>query len=450
MDLKAFGETLSRLMKETKVRRKSLAEHVHVSVALIDKWKSTTDDDKQHRRPAYAQLIALITFFASQLDLREAQVWAQQAGHQILESDLRTIFQTNFFPSPPLPNEPLTYERLEPLPGHRLFGVELAQRRMLEALNHKDDHWLLAIDGIGGIGKTALANLLVREILRSHRFYDVAWISAKQEAFLLNKGLHSIDRPSLNSTSLIDNLLDQLDPTVATVRPPTEKQAILMHWFKQNPYLVIIDNLESIEDYEVLIDPLRKMANPTKFLLTSRYSLSQYADFFSHSLQELSQEDTFAFLKYQGNMRHISSLADAAESELAKIYEIVGGNPLALKLVIGQIQFTSLSNLLDSLKSAHTTTVDELYQFIFRQIWNTLDEITRQVLISTPLAQNGTSQDLIRLSEIDGKELQPALEQLIARSLIEVVGTLDQPRYRVHSLTKTFLHTKIFDKWKPT
>lgn len=449
MDLQAFGQTLSGLMKQARVTRPTLAHHMNVSVALVDKWKSTSANKARHRQPSYRQFIELAAYFAPQLNPQAAQQWAHEAGHQLQAADLTAIFPPVLLQPPPAPEISVTYSRLEPLPTHRLFGIKTAKAKMLRALQHPHDYWLLAIDGIGGIGKTALANILIREMLEVGYFYDVVWLSARRESFLPDKGLLPIDRPALTPDRLVDSLLEQLDSARAAGPSPREKEGLLAHWFKHHPFLVVIDNLETIQDYEALLEPLRRWANPTKFLLTSRRTLSHHTDVYSHTLTELSRADTLAFLKYQGDMQNIFSLAQAADDELIQIYKVVGGNPLALKLVVGQIRFTGLPEVLAALKKAQGKTVDGLYRYIYRQIWETLPEPTRRVLTIMPLAQNGTRRDLERLSDINGEALAQALHQLISRSLVESGGTLDEPRYGVHSLTKTFLHTEIFDRWKP-
>lgn len=448
MDLQSFGKTLSKLMAEAKLTRPALAKKMHVSISLIDRWKSTLADPSQHRRPTYEQQTQLIQIFAPYLNSYSAQQWALQADHPLAESFLKTTFPPLSLLLPPPSDISVTLGRLEPIPMNRLFGVQAIKNKILKALNHKADYWLLALSGIGGIGKTSLAAVLVQKVLPTSRFRDIVWVSAKQEMFVPHKGLRPTQHMTLAETSLIDNLLTQLDPNLSIARPIQEKQAILRGWFKAHPYLVVIDNLETIQDYEALLTPLRQLANPTKFLLTSRHSLAQHSDVFNHSLTELSEDDTLAFLKYQAKY-HPIALTEADDSELKKIYHVVGGNPLALKLILGQIRFSGLPQVLAGLQEAKGKRTDELYRFIYKQIWNSLDEPTRQMFLITPLAHSGTREDLQRLSQLNDDDFNPAIEQLLNRSLLEVRGNLQKRRYHIHSLTRLFLQTKIYNQWKP-
>ncbi|MBV7338386.1 hypothetical protein KFU94_61200 [Chloroflexi bacterium TSY] len=44
-------------------------------------------------------------------------------------------------------------------------------------------------------------------------------------------------------------------------------------------------------------------------------------------------------LRYEAESRGMDALVGATHDQLQTIYDTVGGNPLALKLVLGQIQF---------------------------------------------------------------------------------------------------------------
>ncbi|MCL4298040.1 MAG: hypothetical protein KJ077_20020 [Anaerolineae bacterium] len=333
-------------------------------------------------------------------------------------------------------------KRLDLPPSTQLIGVDHALIELLDLLNTPQSPWLIAMEGLGGIGKTALANALVREIAPTGRFYEVAWVSAKQQDFLPGVGLLPSKRPALDLDTLSDVLLEQLGDEAARTCPPAQKMIVLTQLLKHQPYLVVIDNLETVVDYQTLLPALRKLANPTKFLLTSRYMQAR-SEVSRFPLTELSQADTFTFLKHEAKMRRLMPLIDASSSQLDNIYQIVGGNPLALKLVVGQISALPLAQVLENLKRAKSQKVEELYTFIFWQAWQTLEPASRQALLAMPLVQNGTIEQLALTSQLELDELRPAIEQLMTLSLIEVSGDLEQRRYRIHHLTETFLLTEI-------
>ncbi len=338
-----------------------------------------------------------------------------------------------------------TLENQLDLPPHtQLIGVDEAMNSLLELVLSPEASWLVSIEGLGGIGKTALGNALVREISLTSRFHDLAWVSAKQQDFLPGIGSRPTNRPALDIDTLTDSLLEQLEPATPRSRPPPEKRASLTQLLKKHPYLVVIDNLETVVDYQELLPTLIKSSNPSKFLITSRYGLRQtYSEVSCFSVKELSLTDTITLLRHEAKIRRLAALADASSAQLESIYEVAGGNPLALKLIVGQMCALPLSQVLESLKEARGSTIEELYKYIYWQAWQALNPASRKALLVMPVVQNGTFDQLAEVSKLDVAELNQAIQQLVTFSLLEVSGNIDQRRYRIHRLTETFILTEV-------
>ncbi len=344
----------------------------------------------------------------------------------------------------------LTIEsRLEPLRHHKLFGVDQLQQQLYDVVTSSDTPRLISIEGLGGIGKTSLADRLVRDLISGDRFFDIAWISAKQEQFVPAIGVRPVDdapqRPALTGETLIDLLLTQLGQTHALGTPPQQKATSLNRLLKRHPYLIVIDNLETAADYQALIPTLRQLVDPSKFLLTSRHSLRAYADIYCLNVTELSQTDTLALLKHEAESRGLAELAQALTAKLAEIYQITGGNPLALKLVLGQLHALPLSRVLNNLKQAQSGKVMALYTYIYKQSWQMLSDASRQALLTLAVAspRGSTIDHLLTVSELPAEALSDALEELITFSLVDVGGGLETHRYSIHRLTETFLFTEV-------
>lgn len=338
--------------------------------------------------------------------------------------------------------------RLEPLPDQKLFGVERAKAEVRHILQQGDRPWLVALDGMGGIGKTTLANALMHDELEAiadgHSVYaEIAWISAKQEEFRPALGIAETGRPALNAEVLTDKLLGQLLDRPPLTASPDEKWATLTALLKDRAHIVVVDNLESVADYEALMPVMRQLANPSKLLITSRLSLQHYSDVFCYSLTELCEADVLAFVRHEAEVRNLARLLEATPEQLQNIYQVVGGNPLALKLVIGQVSFLPLAKVLDNLTAARGKKVDELYTYIYWQAWQMLDDAGKQLFLSLPIVPDGTFADLGMASGLDEDDLQDALARLINLSLVQVGGDIDEPCYRLHRLTETFLMNEV-------
>lgn len=465
-DLVAFGVKLRRLRKAAGFYQEELAEKLslihaqtqpetdlHLDGNRISKWeRAFKGKDGREWRPKRQYMFYLIQAFAEQLTLETAQQWAGQAGYLLDTAELQPIFQahseTPAAAVAAFPTLTSDLRLLDDLPQTQLFGVEQQRQQLIQMLETDQEPWLITIDGMGGIGKTALAGAIVREIVSAGRFYNMAWVSAKQEKFIPGVGLQPTHGPALDAETLTDNLLAQLDDRVPLTRSPEEKLAILTRLLKQSPCLIIIDNLETVTDYQTLLPLLIKLTKPSKIVLTSRHSLHDHPQVFCLSLKGLSQADAFAFFKHEAGVRGQIDVAESlSKGAMENIYSVVGGNPLALKLVLGQLRVLPLPQVLDSLQQARGKSVDDLYTYIYWQAWHALTLLSQEVLLAMPLVQGGTFAQLSVVSQLETAELNQALTQLTQLSLVEVGGSIEQRRYTIHRLTESFLLTEVI-KWQ--
>lgn len=332
----------------------------------------------------------------------------------------------------------------------RLFGVQTAHDALRICLLAQERPWLVAIDGIGGIGKTALAQGLVTDLSESSYFEQMAWVSAKQEEFQTSRGTQTIMHSAMGAEHLVDAILAQLTDAneitpsqLASASTTESKETLLRKILTETPTLIVVDNLETVADYEALLPTLHALSNPSKFLITSRYALVDLDDVFSQTLAELPRQDVFDLLRHEATMRGIASLIAADEDALDEIYRVAGGHPLTLNLILGQLKFLPLEHVLDGLRNASTQRTESLYTYIYRQAWALLEPPGRQLFCAMPLLQNATYAQLCAITQLPEDDLHAALAQLIGLSLLHVDGDLFDPRYSVHRLTETFLSNEV-------
>lgn len=332
-----------------------------------------------------------------------------------------------------------------------LFGVADKLADLMATLTAGESLWLVAVVGIGGIGKTALADAVVRRVIGSPYFADVAWVSARQDRFTLWDGLseNPEGKPALTFEGLLDAIVEQFDFQDLAPLPPAHKQAGLSARLKAQPYLIVVDNLETATDYRALVPHLQALTGPAKFLLTCRHSLHQYPGVYNLTLDELSARDSLALLRHEADERRMADVTAASDETLLQIYRVTGGNPLALKLLVGQMYTLSLSQVVDDLRQARGRSVEELYRYIYWRAWHLLTDDARQVLAIMPLVaeSGGGLAQIEALGELDDQQLTAALKQLVLLSLVNVRGALEDRRYSIHRLTETFLLQEVI-KWQ--
>jgi hypothetical protein len=123
---------------------------------------------------------------------------------------------------------------------------------------------------------------------------------------------------------------------------------------------------------------------------------------------------------------------------LELIYEVTGGNPLAIKLVVGLTAVYPLPRILADLKEAKTREIADLYQRIYWQAWHSLSPYSQTLLEMMPMTAGigGTPEQLQAMSQLEEGRLWSAISELVNRSLLEVRGTAWERRYTIHRLTE--------------
>ena len=330
------------------------------------------------------------------------------------------------------------------LPGRDYHGTkehDLGLSRIAAPLTNKDGPNIIALTGIGGIGKTTLAEKVVARVIPTMMYKDVFWHNVEAPA-----EKNSLATAEQAFQLLIEDLSKQIQ--LETMAPSRQVQQLGL-FFQQDRYLVVIDNLELDNTLDFLIEKLRGLAGPTKILLTSRNHPGTNLQVFSHPLKELDFEDTKDFLHYKQKASGFLELL--SEAQVEAIFGVVGGNPLALELVLGLLRDLTLEDVLEDLKQVALSKTEEMYHRIYWRVWHTLSPGAKKVLLALPMATEagGDSTHLKAITQLEQREFMAAILELSQRSLIMTKGSADQRLYQIHRLTETFLYTNIIDPDDP-
>lgn len=336
-------------------------------------------------------------------------------------------------------------QRLHDRSYSTLIGVDDQLAQLAARLAAPGAPFVLSVEGLGGIGKTALADALARRLLDELVSLDLAWVTARQRSLNLGGAIRQERDTGVDVAEIISLLLRQLwQDEPAPIALSTEQKLRLLHRrLKQAAHLIVIDNLETVADLENLTPIVRQLADPSKFLLTSRQSLYGEAGIYHHLLRDLSREHALQLMRQEANERNVVHLVGAGDGDLQPIYDTVGGNPLALRLVVGLVQIHPLQHVLEGLKQARGLPMVNLYTYIYRRAWDELAPVERQVFLAMLLVAQEHGGDLEQIAATSGlpEELvSQALGHLVTRNLVNAGGGLNERRYSIHSLTRTFLH----------
>ncbi len=322
-----------------------------------------------------------------------------------------------------------------PSPSYtQLFGAEKITSLLSQLLKPGKPPWVISLVGLGGISKSALADWTIRSLIPNFPYQSLFW--------------HRIDGSQERNTQK-DGLLDQLSRRFLTGAIPWNEQLPeLRKYLRTHSCVIVFDNLDGeLKDPE-LVEALLDLANPSKFLLTSRQLPSPLAQVYAISVAELEQKPAMELLLYEVSQRGMQTAKADLRQQMAGIYARAGGNPFALRLVAGLLQAWSLPAVLNTLKERTAGHVDEMYIGIFEKSWQALTDAARRVLVSMPVVGAEGAQDphLLAISGLDEASLYAALFELRQRSLLEMRGSILDPRYGIHHLTEAFLRNQIAKK----
>lgn len=374
---------------------------------------------------------------ANQLNISESSLYYRQ--RQAVQQLTEILLQLE--ESASLAWQDKMLARLIPSTYHDLVGIEQPQSSLIDALLNMKHQFIISIDGIGGIGKTALADQITRQIIKTNCFDEVVWITAKH-THLSTLGRLQIEsgRPALTFPMFIEKLGVQLEIPESN---HVQKERQINQYLKEKSCLIVIDNLETVADYRTLLPKIKNLQNPTKFLLTSRIRLLQEPGVFSVSLVELNAGDSITLMRNEAEQSGFTALSDATDKDLAKIYDIVGGNPLALKLIVGQLRIHSLSRVLKKFekKPENMNESEGIFDYIYQEIWDGLGDASKATLLAlTQAGESGFSfEHIVEISGLSEEQVSRCLEDLIQSSVIDLSGTIFERRYRLHRLSEVFL-----------
>ncbi|MFL5804317.1 MAG: tetratricopeptide repeat protein [Roseiflexaceae bacterium] len=237
--------------------------------------------------PQLQQLYALAfqkTSAESSRQIAASTAALAQGVHQ-LRDDLRRL------PAEPLPAALPAPARLlaeRPWPWHNLpqrsYTRFVGRKEELEKLTRlllpypRSRHFLVTLDGIGGVGKSALAIELAYRyrddyaaLPEDERFDAIVWASAKR-TLLTASGIQQRQQTFSTLADLYREIATVLEQPAILQADEGQRRGLVERTLAAQRTLLIVDNLETVDDEE-LLSFLRELPDPTKAIVTTRHRI---------------------------------------------------------------------------------------------------------------------------------------------------------------------------------
>lgn len=239
---------------------------------------------------------------------------------------------------PALPPPPKVFHNL-PNPDYvRFVGRDAELARLQKLLAPESRAWVVLVDGIGGIGKSALALETAYRYLNDfdqlpeeERFLAIIWTSAKVE-MLTADGIISRQQVTRKLEDIYRDIADVLQREEITRAGPGDDQDKLVNRaLARQRALLIVDNLETIDDERVAAF-LQELPAPTKCIVTTRQRIDAA---YPIRLTAMPPGDASALIAQECEEKGV----ELTPENVDLLYRRTGGVPLAIVWSIAQMGY---------------------------------------------------------------------------------------------------------------
>src|SRR5437762_337776 len=214
--------------------------------------------------------------------------------------------------------------RLAHLEHTRLIGRQNEIKQLQELLSPRKAAYLITVDGIGGVGKTALAldiayqiwRASTGEIVMSHlpTFDAIIFVSAKQQ-YLTAQGLLWSTQVHSTLRQIFQEVTLTLGRDDIRLTPLREQRDLVREALGRQRTLLIVDNLETMEDKQEILSFLYELPPTVKVVVTTR----ERAMFAPIRLEQLAEEAAQELIEQQSAEKQVNLDEEEAQSLYQRI-----------------------------------------------------------------------------------------------------------------------------------
>jgi tetratricopeptide (TPR) repeat protein len=285
---------------------------------------------------------------------------------------------------------------LHPRTYTTFIGRQSELKRLLELLSHRHSAHLISVDGIGGVGKTTLVLEAAYRCLQASlspadssvpKFKAIIFTSAKQQFLTPFKPLQHRHRER-TLQGIYQVIARTLGRSLAQV-PAAEQSALIQDWLSQQPTLLIVDNLETLDEQDEVLSFVYDLPAIVKVILTTREQVMPMPI----RLTSLPERDGLALIQQEAEEKGIS----LTDEDVLLLYDRTSGIPAAMVYAIGQLAF---GYELKEILSRVTSASGDVARFYFRSSIESIQgQCAYPLLLTLSIFPKPVSQEtLIRIA----------------------------------------------------
>lgn len=338
--------------------------------------------------------------------------------------------------------------RVYPQPPDELFGRVIDLDRVLEGMRNAS---ICVIDSVAGNGKTALAWYAAKRAVKAGLVMHFDWTTDKR--VMVNSRGETIptkEKP-LDFNRIMRSMAVRFNWHEVATSQDHELEGLCANRLQRGLYLIVIDNLETMNQYEEVIERLSVLLHRradmapqmSRALITSRVQVSQPGCWRIEidGLDLQAAENLIQHLEPGLLAKRIEPLTS---SQRKTLWEATAGNPLFLKIAVSRYSQSPrrFDDIIDHLRAG--TNFFSAFENLFGVLYALLSDGARW------LATAAVEYEVITFDRLlsawtkaggDREEFDLALGQLVAARVIDV-ASVGESEYTLHPLIRAYILTR--------
>src|SRR6478672_101718 len=322
---------------------------------------------------------------------------------------------------------------------NRIIGRDRELTQLLESLTFDCPTHCISIEGIGGMGKTTLALSAAYHHLPSTptvtnlepesgltpTFEAIIFTSAKQER-LTSQGVLPRLKPERSLRDIFRAIARTLKRSDILLMDFEEQIEQIQDSLNRQPTLLIVDNLETLEDWRSILAFLYDLPSTVKVVITSRQQFS----FQAIRLEPLPSTESFSLIEQQAQSKRVV----LGPADVQTLHHYTSGVPAAVVYAVGQL---AAGYPVQHLPSRLTLAVGDYAHFYFQSSMSLLQGTLPHYLLMA-LALSPGSASLEAIAHIAGSDnLTQSVEGLAQLQQLSLVHQ-QSGRYSILALTREY------------
>jgi hypothetical protein len=347
---------------------------------------------------------------------------------------------------PVLDNDyPELARRVHPTFPAKLFGRSIDLDRVLEGMQHAP---ICVIDSVAGNGKTALAWYAAKRAVKSGLVRYFEWTTDKRVMINSQGKPTSTGEKPLDFNRIMRSMAVRFNWHDVATAQDNELEGLCADRLQRGLYLLVIDNLETMSQYEEVVERLHILLHPigdrspqmSRGLITSRVHVA-HQGCSRVEIEGLDLQATEELIQYNESTLFSQRIDPLTSLQRKTLWEATAGNPLFLNIALSRYKTypQRFDEIIDHLRAGNNFF--NAFENLFGVLYENLSDEARWLASAAVKYEVITLERLLSAWNTAGgnrEEFDLALGSLISSRVLDVTSA-GNGEYTFHPLIRAYI-----------